>query len=473
MANRHRFFQNMDALFNPGSVAVIGASDNPGKLGFHVMTSLKSGGYAGALVPVNPSAQTIMDAEAYPSLEAYRGDIDLAIIALPAKAVPAVFEACARKGVKGIVLISAGFKEIDDPRGVELQQELARIAGEAQIPVIGPNTFGMVNLPFSLNASFTPEFSRLRKGSVSLVSQSGGIAHLAAFMAMQRRMGMGKIVGLGNRLNVDFAEMFTYLMEDPDTGVIAMYLEGLDDPRRLLEAVKAHRGKKPAVAYKTGSALSGNEASLSHTGSMAGVQEIYEGALRQVGVLPMKSAEALLDAARGLAMSPLPKGPRIAVLSGQAGPGMAACDLCEAQGLKLAVFGVQTQRIINDLLPPLAMRTNPVDMGPAWYNAPAMEGVIRVVLEDPGVDGLLLLIMFASANRNAPGAVAPLLLKWKQKKPVISCLISPPGIWDEEIESMETAGALVNCPTPERAAMTMASLWQYGEMTQRNHWMKE
>ncbi|MBN2033502.1 MAG: CoA-binding protein [Deltaproteobacteria bacterium] len=454
----------MNALFYPGTVAVIGASDNPGKLGYHVMTSLSAGGYPGALVPVNPGAESIMNIKAYPSIESYRGDIDLAIVVLPAKLVSGVFHDCIRKGIRGIVLITAGFKEIDDPEGGELQEELARIAGEAQIPVIGPNTFGMINLPLSVNASFTPEFSLLKKGSISLVSQSGGIAHLMAFLAMERDIGMSKIVGLGNRLNVDFAEMFSYLSTDPDTKVIALYLEGLDDPRRLMEVAKKHRGNKPAVAYKTGSAFCGDQASLSHTGSLAGRQEIYEGALKQAGILPVRSAEALLDTARSLAMSPLPKGSRIAVLSGQAGPGMAACDLCEAQGLDLAVFRAETQRLINDLLPPLALRTNPVDMGPAWYNASAIVGIIRAVLEDEGVDGLLLLMMFASANRAAPAAISPLLLEWKQRKPVVSCLASPPGIWDEEIRTMEAGGALINCPTPERAAMTMASLWNYQRM---------
>ena len=464
MAKGQRFFQNMETLFNPKTVAVVGASDNPAKLGSHVMKSLRSGGFPGAVVPVNPNAEAIMDVKTYPSLEAYPGRVDLAIIVLPSSSVPAVFEQCTRKGVAGIVLITAGFKEIDDPHGAELQEQLARMADQAQIPVIGPNTFGMANLHVSLNASFTPEFSLVGKGKVSLVSQSGGISHLMAFMAMERNMGMSKIVGLGNRLNVDFAEMFTYLAADPDTDVIALYLEGLDDPRKLMDAAGEHRGKKPAVAYKTGRARKGNQASLSHTGSMAGRQEIYEGALKQAGILPLESAQALLDTARALSMCPLPEGPRVAVLSGQAGPGMAAWDLCEAQGLELAVFTPETQHTINGLLPPLALRTNPVDMGPAWYNASAIEGIIRAVMEDEGVDGLLLLMMFASANRTAPAAVSPLLLEYKQRKPVVSCLVSPPGVWDEEIRAMEAGGALNNCPTPERAAMTMASLWKYRGM---------
>lgn len=468
-----RFFENLEALFRPRSVAVIGASDNPGKLGYHVMKSLTLGSFKGTIVPVNPGASAVLDIQAYPSIERYPGPVDLAVIALPAKAVPGILDECVRKRTKGIVLITAGFKEIDDPMGGELQSALARVANAAEVPVIGPNTFGMVNLHLSLNASFTPEFSWLPTGAVSLVSQSGGISHLLAFMAMERHMGMSKIVGLGNRLNVDFEDLFTYLANDPDTGVIALYIEGLDDPRKLMAAVKQHRGRKPVVAYKTGSAQTGDQASMSHTGSMAGRHEIYEGAMRQAGILPVNNAEALLDTARALAVCPPLKGPRIAILSGQAGPGMAACDLCEAQGLEIAVFQPETQRVINDLLPPLALRTNPVDMGPAWYKASAIEGIIRAVMKDDHVDGLLLLMMYASANRGAPAGITPLLLEWKQKKPVVSCLVSPPGIWDEEIRTLESGKAVMNCPTPERAAMAMASLWKYGEMTRGNRGLTE
>jgi len=466
-----RFFENLDALFNPETVAVIGASDNPAKLGYHVMKSLTEGGFRGTIVPVNPGAATVMGIESYPAIEGYGGSVELAVMVLPSKAVPGVMDECIRKGVRGVVLITAGFKEIDDPRGGELQADLSRVATRAELPVIGPNTFGVVNLNLSLNASFTPEFSLLRKGGVSLVSQSGGISHLMGFMAMEREVGMSKIVGLGNRLNVDFADMYSYLMSDPDTTVIALYLEGLDDPRKLMEAAKEHRGRKPVVAYKTGRAGSGDRASLSHTGSMAGRHEIYEGALKQAGILPLESAESLLDTARALAMCPLPKGSRVAILSGQAGPGMAACDLCEAHGLEVAVFQPGTQRVINDLLPPLALRTNPVDMGPAWYNALAIEGIIRAVMADEHVDGLIILMMYASANRGAPAGIAPLLLEWKQRKPVVSCFVSPQGIWDQDIRIMEGGQALVNCPSPERAALVMASLWECSKMMR--YWTEE
>jgi acyl-CoA synthetase (NDP forming) len=324
---------NLKILFNPHTVAVIGASENPDKLGSHVMKSLLSGGFKGTIVPVNPGARSVMSLPAFSSLDDFPGEIDLAIVVLPAKLVPGIFQQCSHKRVKGIVLISAGFREIEDSQGAALQNTLADIANKAGIPVIGPNTFGMVNLHVDLNASFTPEFSWLPKGGIALVSQSGGISHLMGFMAMRQNAGISKIVGLGNRLNVGFAEMITYSMDDPDTRVVALYLEGLDDPRALMEATTQTRFAKPIVAYKTGSSRTGDQASLSHTGSLAGRHEIYEGALKQSGALYVDTVERLLDAARALALCPLPEGKRVAILSGQAGPGMAASDVCEAEGM--------------------------------------------------------------------------------------------------------------------------------------------
>jgi acyl-CoA synthetase (NDP forming) len=459
-----QLLQNLKSLFNPKTVAVIGASENPDKLGSHVMKSLMSGDFGGTVLPVNPGSESIRGLKAVPSILDYPAPVELAIIVLPAKFVAGLFKECIKKNVKGIVLITAGFKEIDDPAGSHLQESVARLANSANIPVIGPNTFGMINLHHHLNASFTPEFSWLQKGGISLISQSGGMSHLMAFLAMRQYAGMSKIIGLGNRLNVDFAEMVTYLMNDPDTFVIALYLEGLDDPRRLIEVAGKKRGVKPIVAYKTGRANSGDRASLSHTGSMAGNYEIYKGAMRQAGIAYVDTAESLLDMSRALAMCPLPEGNRVAVLSGQAGPGMSACDVCESEGMKIATFSPGTQGTINDLLPPLALRTNPVDMGPAWYSSSAIAGILKAVMEDEFVDGILLLMMFASANREAVSGISDFLIRYQQKKPVVACLMAPPGVWDDQVLELEKKGALIHVPTPERAARTMTGLWKYKTM---------
>lgn len=457
---------NLKAVFNPCAVAVIGASENPGKLGCHVMKSLKKGGYNGTIVPINPGGQEIWGLPSCASITEYSGHIDLAIVVLPAKLVPSVFKECVEKGVKGVVLITAGFKEIEDPVGEALQTEIRTIADQADMPVIGPNTFGMINYYNNLNASFTPEFSWAIKGGVSLVSQSGGMSHLMAFTAMRQNFGFSKIVGLGNRLNISFEDMVDFLMDDPDTRVISLYVEGVEDPRRLMLEVKKHRGKKPVVAFKSGSAETGNQASLSHTGTLAGRHEIYTGAFRQAGICSVDNAQTLLELSNALATCSLPAGPRVAVLSGQAGPGMEACDACESHGLEIVTFSEKTQQAINELLPPLALRSNPVDMGPAWYNPAAVQGIVRAVLEDDHVDGLLLLTVYASANWELVSFLTDTLQKWQQKKPVITCFSAPPGIWEDEIKALELSGAIVNLPTPERAAKIMSYLWQYQQIKQ-------
>ncbi len=455
---------NIETMFKPEIVAVIGASDNPAKLGFHVMKSLINGDFSGKIIPLNPGSPEIWGLKAYPSLNDYTGKIELAIVVVPAKFVPGVFIECVEKGVKGIVLITAGFKEIDDPAGADLHKKIADIVNPAGIPVIGPNTFGMINFHANLNASFTPEFSLLKKGNIALVSQSGGISHLLGFLAMRADVSFSKIIGLGNRLNVDFSEIIDYLMDDSETEVIMLYMEGIDNPMRFIKTVKKHRNKKPVIIYKTGSSKKSDQASKSHTGSMAGKHEIYEGAFSQAGILVMNSAESLLDTAKALGSSEIPEGPGVAILSGQAGPGLASCDVCEACGLKIVSFERHTQQNINEYLPPLALRTNPVDMGPAWYNASAQSAIIRAAMNDGNVDSILLLIMFASANANLLRELSKFITKFKRSKPIISCIIAPPGIWDDDIRGLEESGALVNYPTPEQAAQAMANLAKYRSM---------
>ncbi len=459
-------YSNLEALFYPESVAILGASKNPGKLGYHVMKSLTGGGFNGELFPINPRETELFGFGVYPSVLDIPREVDVAIVALPARVVPEIFEQCAAKGVRGIVLITAGFKEIEDESGGRLQDEIARLANEGDIPVIGPNTFGMVNLDAALNASFTPEFSQVQKGGISLVSQSGGMAHMAAFSALENHVGFNKIVGVGNRCNVGFAELLEYLMEDDSTQVVAMYMEGVDNPRRLVEIAKRARGKKPIIAYKVGRSQVSDKASKFHTGSLAGQYQIYQGAFKQGGILAVSSLDELLDTAKALVSCRLPEGNRVAVLSGQAGPGMAACDVCEDKGLILATFSEGTQRRIDKALPPLALRTNPVDMGPAWYSPEAIREVADAALGDKNVDAVVLCIAYASANIEAVESLAAVLKSWARRKPILCCLSSPGGIWGHEIVSLEEAG-VPNYPTPERAARALGNLLRYRELAAR------
>jgi acetyl-CoA synthetase (ADP-forming) len=452
--------ENLNPLLFPRSVAVVGASKNPGKLGYHVLKSLTEGGFKGEVFPINPKETELFGAKAYPSLQDIPQDVDLTVIVLPARAVPEIIEQCASKGVKGVVLITAGFKEIEDEQGTQLQDEVVRLANEADIPIIGPNTFGMINLHQDLNASFTPEFSGVQKGGVSLISQSGGMAHMLGFLAMEQNVGFSKIIGVGNRCNIGFAELLEYLVEDETTHVIAMYMEGVDNPHQLLEVARSVRGKKPVVVYKTGRSQVSDRASWFHTGSLAGQYDVFQAAFRQTGMLAVHSLEELLDTAKALDSCPVPEGSRVAVLSGQAGPGMAACDVCEERGLVLTTFADATQARINKALPPLALRSNPVDMGPAWYSPEAIAEVADAALGDTYVDGVVLCIAYASANIGAVDSLRDVLKSWAGKKPIVCCLSAPAEVWGEGVQWLEEAG-VPNYSTPERAAVALGNLWRY------------
>src|SRR5208337_1930110 len=452
--------RKLKEVFSPESVTVVGASNSPDKLGYHVMKSLVQGNYRGRIFPVNPKGEMIWGLRSYTSLRETPDDVDLAVIAVPASFVPGILHQCGQKRLKGVVLITAGFREIEDVKGEALEKEIGRIAEQYELPIIGPNTFGFVNRTFGVNASFTPELSLLKKGGVALISQSGGICHLCGFLAIQQRMGVSKLMSLGNRLNIGFPELLKHLVEDDeDTRVIGLYIEGLDDPRNMLDTAKTYRGKKHIMAYKAGKSEKGDSASRFHTGSMAGDYQIWKGALRQAGILEVSSAEELIDTAKALNACPPLKGPRIAVLSGQAGPGMIAADAVEKAGLKLARFSAKTQDTINSLLPPIAIRTNPVDMGPTWYNAENILAILKAVLEDEGTDGVIFIAMFASANVHLAKAMAEYVKGIDPfKKPVVAIFTAPPGVWADEVREMDGKKGVSIIPTPERAGVVMGNL---------------
>ncbi|HYA42266.1 MAG TPA: CoA-binding protein [Syntrophobacteraceae bacterium] len=449
-------------LFCPESVAVVGASNGFDKLGYHVMKSLVEGGYGGRIFPVNPKGGQIWGRQSYQALSAIPEAVDLAAITVPGPFVPEIVHQCGRKMVKGAVLITAGFREIEDPKGAALQEEVRKIARLYELPIVGPNTFGFVNRTFGVNASFTPEFSRLEKGGVALISQSGGFCHLCGFMAMEQRMGVSKLMSLGNHVNVGFPEMLRHLVEeDDDTRVIALYIEGLDHPRDLLDTAKSLKGKKPIIAYKAGRNERGDSASRFHTGVMAGDYQIWKGALRQAGILEVSSPEEFIDTAKVLDKCPPIKGPRIAVLSGQAGPGLIAADAVENAGLQFARFSARTQETINRLLSPMAMRTNPVDMGPAWYSPEDMLDILKAVVEDEGTDGVIFLNVFASANVHMAKAMAERMKGAAPfTKPVVVVFSAPRGIWDAEIVEIDGKKGISIVPTPDRAGVVMGNLWK-------------
>lgn len=446
-------------LFYADSVAVIGATSDFTKLGFYAMCSVLN--YDGKVFLVNPRFKELEGRKVYSSISDVPENIDLAVIVVPAKLVPGVLRECARKGVKGASIITALFKEIGS-EGEKLQEELASIANEAGIKIIGPNTIGFANVNRGLNASFNPLFGCLKKGNIAVFCQSGGISTILGNMALDENIGISKIASLGNRVNVDFAEILEYLLYDDETDVIAIHIEGLDNARPLMEAAKKVVRKKPVVAYKVGR-TNVDRAAFSHTGSMAGDYKLYDAMFKQAGIIPVNSPTELLDAAKALAMQPVPKGNRVAVLSMQAGAGIVISDICAMNGLNVAPFTEETNKKFEELLPPYTIRTNPVDLAFAPFPEGRVEAT-RFALEDKNIDALIFFqVYFPMMGVHAEELIA---FNKKYAKPIIVVLNGPKALLKEDVTKLESGGIPVY-PTPERGAMTLVRLVQYGQILRK------
>jgi acetyl-CoA synthetase (ADP-forming) len=457
--------ESFHRLFYPRSVAVIGASGNPFKMGHQCMLSLRGFAFPGPVYPINPQEKEILGIRAFPNLDQVPGGVDLAILVVPAsEAIPAL-ESCCRKGVQGAVVITAGFREIEDPLGAELQKDMRTVAARGGIRIIGPNTFGMVNAHARLNASFTPIFSRLKPGPITVVSQSGGVSHLVSYQALDEGVGLAKVIGLGNRCDVDFADVLPYLAEDAETRCLILFIEGQDDPRALFRALKETTPRKPVVAMKAGKSPVSLKAAQSHTGSLAGRSEIYEAALRQAGAVVVQEPQELLDAAKILSMIVPSEGRNVAVMSFQAGPGILLADEVTRNGLTMAVLSPGTQEEINRVLPPLTIRTNPVDMAFA-RSEEAFEETLRILLSDENVDALVIFLLHHPFMTPARIKAPVLRQKEHSRKPILLCANSPRGLIEEEVGELERNGIPVYS-LPDRTIRALRGLIKYGEILGR------
>ncbi len=449
-------------LFNPRSVAVIGASPNPLKMGHQCILSLKGSSFPGPIYPIHPQKKEILGMPTSPDLLQVPGEVDLAILVVPAsEALPALI-ACQKKNVRGAVIITAGFREIESPAGASLQAEMAAVANQTGIKIIGPNTFGMVNVHANLNASFTPIFSRLKPGPISTISQSGGVAHLIGYQALDEGIGLGKLIGLGNRCNVEFADLLPFLARDQQTQCLILLIEGLEDPRRLMAAIRNFVSQKPVVAMKAGRYSGSQKAARSHTGSLAGRYELYEASLRQAGAIVRQTPDELLDVAKILAMVSPPRGRNIAVVSFQAGPGILLTDEIIRQGLSMASFLPGTQEAINQLLPPLTIRSNPVDLAFAREEG-MFERLLGLLLQDKNIDALVIFLL--EHPFMTPAQIAGPLLRQKKStpKPILLCVNSPRGLVEKEIAELENKGVPVYS-RPGRTIQALRGLIEYGEV---------
>ena len=452
----------LDGLFRPRSVAVIGASRRRQSIGHEVVANLLGNGFEGPVYPVNPKAEVVHSMHCYRSLASIPGPVDLAVVVVPAAGVLKVARECARKKVRGMVVVSAGFREIG-PNGAALEAELRRLVKRAGIRLVGPNCMGILNTEdgVRLNASFAA--TTPTPGPVAFVSQSGALGEAILSDAKEVGIGIRMFASVGNSADVGADQLCEYWAEDEGVSLILLYLESFGDPARFKAVAERLRGRKPIIAVKSGRTAAGARAAGSHTGSVAGEDRAVDTFLMQCGVLRAESLREMFSFAEALLHQPRPKGARVGVVTNAGGPGILATDALEGRGLKLAELAPSTRKALSRLLPPEASVQNPVDLI-ASADEHRYRKAVRTVVRDRNVD--ILIVLFVSPIMIDAHAVALAIIEETRDsgKPVVTCVMGRKG-GDEAVRTLKEAGIPVY-RFPEEAAQTVAGMIRYAELAE-------
>jgi acetyltransferase len=467
---------DLDAIFSPKSVAVVGASTTAGKVGHDIFVNILKAGYKGTLYPVNPKANAVASVRAYPAIADLPEAPDLAMIILPpVLALKAVGEAI-DKGVKGIVIVSAGFKEIGGD-GLEIENKIVERCREAGVRLVGPNCLGVINPSesVSLNASFSARMPKA--GNVSFMSQSGALCTAVLDFAADRKFGFSKFISIGNKADVDEVDLLRYFHNDPDTEVIMIYVEELQRGCEFIEAAKEITGgdrPKPILVIKSGRTSAGAEAAASHTGSLAGSEAVYDAIFAQSGIIRVESIDELFDFAIAFAYKnenalgklrrKVPLGNRVAIVTNAGGPGIVATDMTVVSGLKLATFAEDTVESLKSHLPATANVNNPVDViGDAAQDR--YENALAAVIRDEGVDGALVILTPQSMTNAMGTAEAIVRIAQRSHKPILCCFM---GLIDVStgVEYLQNNGVPVY-RFPENAAKAFGAIYRYSKWLNR------
>ncbi len=454
---------SLTEFFTPDSVAVIGASTNPQKLGYAVLENLVAGGFSkrGTVYPINPKAEAILDLKAYPSVLEVPDPIDLAVIVIPYLHVPDALRTCGEKNIPAVIVISAGFREAGR-EGLERELELIDIAKEYNLRLIGPNCLGVIDTFTPLNASFsagTPP-----SGPMAFMSQSGALGTAVLDISLAGRLGLSKFVSLGNKADVDEIDLLRAWGDDQNTRVIMIYSEGMSNGQEFINTARQVTSKKPVVAIKSGVTQSGSRAVSSHTGSLAGTEQAYHAAFRQAGVLRAESMETLFDISLALGYQPLLQGDRIAIITNAGGPGILATDALERSGLSLAQLEIETITTLSQHLPDAASAANPVDvLGDA--RADRYQMALETIIADPNVDGLLVLLTPQAMTEIDATAEVIGRLSAEIDKPIITCFMGEAKV-DSGVDRLQKY-QVPNYPFPERAALAFKAMSDYRQVLSR------
>lgn len=394
----------MDKFFAPASVAAVGASATPGKPGNVLLKNIRDNGFAGRVYPVNPRGGTIEGYEAVTSIDELPDGIDQAVVTLPADQSVATVRALAARGIEAIVLAASGFAEVDEVGG-DLQAELARTIAETGVRVLGPNTTGNVSTPAAYTSSFFP-LGKVPRGNISYIAQTGNFCGISLRHIMSaEHFGICRSAGLGNKIDVDETDILDYLGGDDETHAVLMYLESIKRPREFVRAARRVTRNKPVILLKGGATEAGAAAAVAHTASLAADDRVLDGALRQAGVARIRKYSQLFHVAQTLASMPPPMGNRIGIVSPSGALAVCSTDLCRAEGLEVAPIRDRTRQRLQDISPPFIRIRNPVDIFGAVNlhdYAFAYRTAMEAVLQDPGIDAVVAIMLFTDETGRPP-----------------------------------------------------------------------
>jgi acetyl-CoA synthetase (ADP-forming) len=446
---------DLEKMFCPKSVAVIGASKNPKKIGYELVSNILSGGYEGKLYPVNPEGADVMGIKSFTNVKLIPGDVDLAVIAVPAVYVKDVVEDCGQKGIKSVMVISSGFREVGN---VQLEENVLSVAKKYGIRMLGPNIFGLYYAPSRLNATFG--LSQVFPGNIAFITQSGALGIAMMGWTTLYRIGVSAVVSMGNKADIDEADVLDYLTSDEKTKVVLMYIEGVRDGRRLISSMETTGAKKPVIVLKSGKTQRGAAAAASHTGSLAGSDSIYDAAFRQSGALRASDFAQAFDWAKLITLQPPPTTENTIVITNGGGVGVMTTDASEESGITIWPLPEDLQTEFKKLMPVFGNCSNPVDLTGQAYEESYCRAV-GLALKDQRIGSVI--VLYCQTAITDPSSIANSIIdayeSQRPEKAVVASFIG--GQQCEDAMRKLDERSIPTYPIPERAVSALAAYYRW------------
>lgn len=445
----------LDKIFKPQSIAVIGASTRENTVGNSLFKNLIDSGYVGSLYPVNPKSKEVLGIPAFENIAAVPGPVDLAVIILPAKFVPGVVEECGKAGIGGLLIISAGFQEAGES-GQAMVKEILATSRKYGMRLVGPNCLGIINPKLGMNATFAKRMAL--PGNIAFISQSGALCSSILDWANEQNVGFSHFVSIGSMVDIGFGELIDYFGRNQETSCILIYMESLTHARQFMSAARAFARSKPIIILKSGKSADGTKAAMSHTGTLAGNDAAFDAAFRRAGCVRVERISQLFDCAQALSMQPRPKGNCLALVTNAGGPGVLATDYLTTRGGVLAQLSEESIAKLNEVLPAHWSHGNPVDVlgdaSPEQYRK-----AVEICTADPGVDGVLTILTAQTVTDPEGTAEALVAAGAKTKKPLIASWMGERDVW--AARGILEQGKIPNYRYPESGVDVFLQMWQH------------